>query len=484
MLALFLSMTWSWQCQCQYSEGAPEITVGKRPLPGAIVSAAVAVQGAAQAPASYQLLARETTVSSSQSPAPRPCAGDATPKPAAAAGASGYGSGASPGTEAAAALSPILPRGPSLETAPGWSLQGGGSQQTPGLGDARTFSADVDLPMLGPAVRVGEVWQVLPDAGCNLEKVTLSLHANGFSIERDDTHRTVDSISWSPFGLVQACRLHSAQADKDAPCSRLFKITVLQCGSTFFFAVQGAQVLTQSLFPFFRLSTQPLSNVTWTATRLLAGYMLLLNKQDVALIYCELRSHWDSQAAIIGYEDAECLARVLHIDLSVPTCISERVGVDSSCFSIDGYNLSVRSCAEKNLWLRAINNVKVKLRHSAANPSPYDLGAYRSAIWEYAGRLPTHKESHHPLLPLRQRQQPAASTPNKGVGSSSVSLVHREINLEAFNSSEEVWGHTPAPTPVARPACPTPSPLDLSATKPVADKSPTRICVMGERLSL
>jgi len=171
----------------------------------------------------------------------------------------------------------------------------------------------------------------------------------------------------------------------------------MMCGSTFFFAVHGEKaeverirwvadisrsirVLTQSLFPSFSLSTQPLSNVRSTTTRLLAGYMLLSNNEDVALIYCELQSHWNANAAIVGYEDERCLVRMLNVDLTVPTCISERVGVDCSCFSIDGYHLTTRSSMEKHLWLRAINNVKVKLRHCTGNPSPSEIAAYLSDL--------------------------------------------------------------------------------------------------------
>ena len=38
--------------------------------------------------------------------------------------------------------------------------------------------------------------------------------------------------------------------------------------------------------------------------------------------------------------------------------VSERVGIDCSCFSLGDHHFSTRTCAEKMLWLRAISNVK------------------------------------------------------------------------------------------------------------------------------
>lgn len=45
------------------------------------------------------------------------------------------------------------------------------------------------------------------------------------------------------------------------------------------------------------------------------------------------------------------------------------------------------------------------------------------------------QESHHPLLPLRQRQQPAASTPNKGAVGGDVSVLLSHL----FHTWAEIW---------------------------------------------
>ena len=58
------------------------------------------------------------------------------------------------------------------------------------------------------------------------------------------------------------------------------------------------------------------------------------------------------------------------------------------------------------LWLRAISNVKVKLRHLAATPTPTELRFYRSAVRDQINSLP-HSAEPEPvpaLLPRRKSQ--------------------------------------------------------------------------------
>eukprot|EP00929_Paragymnodinium_shiwhaense_P002671 TRINITY_DN10297_c0_g3_i1.p1 TRINITY_DN10297_c0_g3~~TRINITY_DN10297_c0_g3_i1.p1 ORF type:complete len:542 (-),score=97.58 TRINITY_DN10297_c0_g3_i1:217-1842(-) len=282
-----------------------------------------------------------------------------------------------------------------------------------------SYAADLTMPLLGAPIRTGEVWHLLPEDGKSFEQAQLSLHANGIFIKPSEGKPPL-SIAWSPFSLVQACRLHSVQADAALPWLRLFKVSVFQHGSTHFFAAQGTEadagrarwvadvsrslrVVTQSLFPEFVLRSHPLQGAAWTATRLLAGYLLLCDDQGVSLVYCELHCHWDGAATFAAYEDEYCDTQVVRLGIDMHTCVSERVGVDCSCFSFDGYHFTTRSCAEKMLWLRAISNVKVKLRHRAPNPSPEELAFYRSSINEYAHclRPPPSNSSTTPLLPLR-----------------------------------------------------------------------------------
>lgn len=285
-----------------------------------------------------------------------------------------------------------------------------------------TYSAEITLPLVEPPIRVGEVWHLCPEDGKNFELATLALHTNGMCIRPSNPSKPVISVAWSPFSLVQACRLHTVQADKAQPMLRLFKISVFHHGLTHFFAAQGAEAdtqrarwvadvsrslrqLTQSLFPPFHLRVEPLPGAAWTSTRLLAGYLLLYDELGVSLVYGELHAHWDTSAGFAAYEDDTCNVQVVHLNLDMHTCVSERVGVDCSCFSLGDHHFSTRTCAEKMLWLRAISNVKVKLRHWAANPSPTDMRHYRAAIREQVVSVLPPKAAEDcagPLLPRRR----------------------------------------------------------------------------------
>lgn len=291
-----------------------------------------------------------------------------------------------------------------------------------------TYAGGLHLRLAGPPLRQGEVLHLLPEDTTSFELVTMSLYANGFSIKA--ANRKAECISWSPFSLVQACRLHSVEADAQMPWLRLMKVSVFAHGATHFFATQGdtadadrarwvadiarsIRVLTLSLFPSFELCADPVPGAAWTSTRLLAGYLLLSEEDGVSLLYCELHAQMDGAAAFAAYEDECCDVAVMRLSVDVQTCVSERVGVDCSCFSIDGRLLSTRTCSEKMLWLRAVSNVKVKLRHNADNPSGEELQHYRSAVLESARTVRQDDDclTRAPLLPRR----PLTRRPGSGM---------------------------------------------------------------------
>lgn len=285
-----------------------------------------------------------------------------------------------------------------------------------------TYIAALDCPLIGPPLRVGEVWHLHREDAKHLDEATLTLYANGFEARPHNGDPTI-TISWSPFSLVQACRLHSVQADAALPWLRLFKISVFHHGTAHFFAARdedesgsvrarwvadvarGLRLLTASLFPPFHIRAEPVPGAAWTSTRLVAGYLLMCDNQDVALVYCELHTHWDFAAAFAVYEDECCDTRVMRVAMGVHTCISERVGIDCSCFSVDGHHFAARSCAEKGFWLRAVSNVKVKLRHRAENPSALELQHYRYSVAESA-RTMRDLPAGIPQKPLLSRREP------------------------------------------------------------------------------
>lgn len=286
------------------------------------------------------------------------------------------------------------------------------------------YLAPSHLPLEGPALRSGQVWRYAPEAEKTFGLVEFSLFATGFGVrpvEGDQNEQA--SVAWSPFSLVQACRFHSARTDSAYPCLKLFKISVFGRGAAYFFATEGEDAdkervrwvadvartirsLTASLFPRFAIRTAPPSGAPWSAGRLLAGYLLLCADESVLLLYCELHTHWDDRVAFAAYENESCHAQVMRLSIAIDTWVTERVGVDCACFSIDGHQFAARTRAERDLWLRAISNLRVKMKHRAANPSDEEIGHYRAAVSEFASRLippPEDASSRGPLLPEWKR---------------------------------------------------------------------------------
>lgn len=299
-----------------------------------------------------------------------------------------------------------------------------------------TYNADLNLPLNGPTLRTGEVWQLGTEDGRSMQRAYLALHANGLSVRPLDG-KVAFHLAWSPFSLVQACRLHTVQADNATPWLRLFKVSVFHHGSTHIFATYGEKadsdraqwladvsralrMLTQSLFPSYSIRSAPLPGAGWTNTRLLAGYLLLCDDRGVSLVYCELHSHFDGTAMFAGYEDEHCDCLVMRMNIELASCVTERVGVDCSCFSLVGRHFAARTCAEKMLWLRAISNVKVKLRHCVSNPTPEELKSYRLAIQESARRVehPAEDFTRRALLPRRSPARRGPPTSQQPAGPS------------------------------------------------------------------
>lgn len=305
----------------------------------------------------------------------------------------------------------------------------------------RVYKADMGLPLIEPPIRVGDVWHLGPEGG-NFKRATLRLHLNGLDLHTsppggvgvplgEDGPWLLGSWALSPFTLVQACRLHSPKADAASSWLRLFKVSHFHYGETHYFVARSGcasdrraealvagrhntmpvwrvqhaahmpdtaawerarwvadiaraiRLLTRSLLPPFRLSVMPVAGVPSTMRRLLAGYMLFCDEGEVTVLYCELQCYFDMTAAFVCYKDESCREIAFHIDLDLNSSIRELVGIDCSCFSIEGHHFSARSTAEKTLWLRAISNIKVKLKNNAENPNVRELAHYRAAILEH-----------------------------------------------------------------------------------------------------
>lgn len=319
--------------------------------------------------------------------------------------------------------------------------------------DIVNYATGLHYPVLGPPVRSGEVWHLHAQSGKRFQKGLFSLCLNGFTLsptsgkgfEGDEL-----SISWSPFSLVQSCRLHTVDADKSRPNLRLFRVSIFSHSWSHILAVEGKnadqdrarwvaeiarvlRLLTQSLFPEFSHSVEPLPMAQWTITRILAGYLLLCHDTGTLLLYCELHAHRDCVASFNVYADERCTSQLMTMNIKVTTKVSEVVGVDCSCFSINGKHFSARTCAEKMLWLRAISNIKVKLEHQRENPTPTDIMHYREAILESARSLEERYGSSR-LFPLSSRRV----TRRPSAASEAALMSATEANRQEVSSNEEL----------------------------------------------
>lgn len=116
----------------------------------------------------------------------------------------------------------------------------------------------------------------------------------------------------------------------------------------------------------------------------MAGYVVYHEDVSTAsVVYFELQAHEKGMAKMLLYENSKCQVVVGEIPLHESAMCSEKIGINCSCFSVEDYQFSTRSLAERKLWLRAISNVRVKLQNSAPDPNEEELRGFRAAIKEH-----------------------------------------------------------------------------------------------------
>jgi len=129
-----------------------------------------------------------------------------------------------------------------------------------------------------------------------------------------------------------------------------------------------------------------------TRTRVLAGYLLRDQSGSVVSVpYCELHAHCASSALFAMYESESCGRVDGIIPLTVSTPIMN-VREDTPCFSLNSLQLCARTVKEKNLWLRALENVQVKILNEAPNPSSEELAQWRRAVLACAAEAASDEE--------------------------------------------------------------------------------------------
>lgn len=166
------------------------------------------------------------------------------------------------------------------------------------------------------------------------------------------------------------------------------------------------RLVTQSLFPPFRISCSPIEGVPRTQTRLMAGYLMYHEDLSIAsVLYCELHPQSNDTGRLVFYENELCQTHVMDIIITETSMCCEKVGINCSCFCVEDHQFGTRTLAERKLWLRAISNVKVKLQNRAPPPSSQELGHYRRAIKEHVVEFRLSLETSAPMDPLLQRAQ-------------------------------------------------------------------------------
>jgi len=288
----------------------------------------------------------------------------------------------------------LLPAGPAERTVPTYSTRQEGS---------------AELCLQGFPLFSGEVLRL--SLGDSIHEATMTLYVNGFLMsprgsELPSSVSQTQMRLWSPFTLVEKCQV---KARSNEGHWAIFKLTIFRKegqDASYYFATAGndaewqrdrwveelTQVvsnLTLSLFPRFELSVDPVPGRVATTTRIMAGYLLLGGIADKAsLVFGELHAYAAKEARLVLYQDEWCEHEVLNLVISDMSVVSTRKGAYCTVFGINDQLFSARTEDERELWLRAVSNIKVKLMFDAPDPSPEDLQVFRSAVSERIGTLP------------------------------------------------------------------------------------------------
>lgn len=297
-----------------------------------------------------------------------------------------------------------------------------------------TYATTENLEIEGEPVKRGMI--LFLKLGEETRHMQFSLHVHGFSLRSLAGSEGIDagvdggealSCLWSPFSLVEKCHVKRAQH-----CSAwaVFKLTVYRTEGddrVHYFATSGSSALEErdiwvaeisncisqvaaSLFPRnARLQVEPLPGVSSTSTRIMAGYMLrCLVADNVSLFYCELHAYSGGHARLSIHKDEWCEREVMSVPLSDRTVVSSGQGDSCAIFGIDAHRFCARTREEKELWLRAVSNVKVKLMFDAPDPTREELSTFRAAVGERIMQLTPGldamtRATKGPLLPPMPR---------------------------------------------------------------------------------
>ncbi|CAK9098698.1 unnamed protein product, partial [Durusdinium trenchii] len=161
--------------------------------------------------------------------------------------------------------------------------------------------------------------------------------------------------------------------------------------------------------PMAELTCDPVPGVPKTSRRLLAGYLIHRDDPDaLSVVYCELQAPVGPRASLVIYENEACSSPIMEIPIFESSVCCDVVGINCSCFVVEGHHFASQSSSERKLWLRALSNLKVKLQNKAPEPTQNELLHFRSAIRENIQTLQATQESRiarNPLLRLLDKPQ-------------------------------------------------------------------------------
>lgn len=288
-----------------------------------------------------------------------------------------------------------------------------------------SYSTAFSQPLRGVPIREDSLWllSVENDSVREVSKITMSLYINGFSFIYKEIER---AFSLSPFTLVRPCRFYNDKRGIDVAGFKCFKVGLFAAGALLYFAVAAqederraeeerqrwavdiscaVQLVTQSLFPSYAVSCDPLEAVSQTKRRLMAGYLIAgPTPHSAVLLFCELQPQSRGQARLALYETEGCGSFVRDIFITEDSACMEKVGLNCSCFCVGEHLFAARTPEERRLWLRVISNVKAKLRNRAPSPTDLELRQYRASIKEHLRRAgvssPPGEQPPEPLLTL------------------------------------------------------------------------------------
>ncbi|CAJ1389589.1 unnamed protein product [Effrenium voratum] len=312
-----------------------------------------------------------------------------------------------PGEPGSGGLRGKLPAGPRLRAVP-------------------TFQAAETEAMIGEPQMIGTLMQVKLEE--SVQQMTVTLYANGFTMQPPGGGEASKiSRAWSPFSLVEKCQVKTLQ---HSAYWAVFKLTVFRAGVhdlCLYFACTGGNAykerdrwvekigslvghVTQSLYPLSSIQVQPLPGNEATSTRILAGFLLHGAAMDTCeLVYVELHAYARGESKLTLYRDEWCDRELATLILSEATTVSTRSGVHCNVFGIDHHRFCARNGDEKDLWLRAVSNVKVKLMFEAPDPTAEEIWIFRHAVQERVALLHDGKAQGGKALLLEVTNRPPAS---------------------------------------------------------------------------